>query len=321
MEFREEKANAQEIAANNQKIAEGNATGTPEDPFLVTNLTGKYLKRAEVGFDQTTYKPLVSLEFNEEGAKIFEELTGRNIGKILAIYIDGQLISAPNVNEAISGGKAQISGSFTVEEVKELARNLNAGALPVPISLVSQQIVGPTLGKTSLAQSLKAGLYGLLAVIIFMIIFYRVPGILASMALVIYIVLILAVYKLSGFTPWPITLTLAGIGGFILSIGMAIDANVLIFSRMREELKQQKGFSVSLEEAFRRAWPAIRDGNLTTLIVAFILFFLGTSFIRGFAMTLIIGVLVSMFSALIITKNFMKLFEGGKLENIKWLWK
>ncbi|MFH1401752.1 MAG: protein translocase subunit SecD [Parcubacteria group bacterium] len=316
LEFKEEKENAQEIAENNQKIAKGNATGTIEDPFLATNLTGKYLKRAEVGFDQTTYNPLVSIEFDDEGAKIFEELTAKNVGKILAIYIDGQLISAPRVDEAISGGKAQISGSFTVEETKELARNLNAGALPVPISLISQQTVGPTLGKISLSQSLKAGLYGFLAVIIFMIIFYRLPGIMASLVLVIYVLLVLAFFKMIS-----VTMTLAGIGGFILSIGMAVDANVLIFSRMREELNQQKDFSVSLEEGFKRAWPAIRDGNLTTLIVAFILFALGTSFIKGFAMTLSIGVLLSMFSALVITKNFMRLFEGGKLENIKWLWK
>ncbi|MFH1894401.1 MAG: protein translocase subunit SecD [Patescibacteria group bacterium] len=316
LEFREQKSNFDEINAANQIIADGAATGTIEDPFQSASLTGKYLKRAEVGFDQTTYKPLVSIEFNDEGAKLFEEITSRNVGKLLAIYIDGQLISAPVVNEAISGGKAQISGNFTVEEVKELVRNLNAGALPIPITLISQQTVGPILGKISLETSLKAGLYGLLAVIIFMIIFYRFSGILASIVLLIYLLIALAFFKIIS-----VTMTLAGIGGFILSIGMAVDANVLIFSRMREELKQQKGFSVSLEEGFRRAWPAIRDGNLTTLIVAFILFALGTSFIRGFAMTLSVGVLVSMFSALVITKNFMKLFEGGKLENIKWLWK
>jgi protein-export membrane protein SecD len=258
---------------------------------------------------------LVSIEFDEEGAKIFEEITSRNVGKFLAIYIDSQLISAPRVNEAISGGKAQISGSFTVEEVKELARNLNAGALPVPITLISQQTVGPTLGKISLENSLKAGLYGILAVIIFMIIFYRLPGILASLALGIYILLSLAVFKFA------ITFSLAGIGGFILSIGMAVDANVLIFSRMREELKLGKDFGLALSEGVRRAWPSIRDGNLTTIIVALILFVMGSGFVKGFAVTLTLGVLISMFSAIVITNNFLKLFIGSKLANIKWLWR
>jgi len=326
-----------------------------EDPyFKATLLTGRYLKKAELGFDQTTYQPLVLLEFNDEGAKIFEDLTSKNVGKQLAIYIDQIPISAPVVQEVISGGRAQISGKFTIEEAKELARNLNAGALPVPIKLISQQSVEPTLGKISLEKSLKAGIFGFLAIIIFMILFYRLPGILAGLALTIYIVLVLTFFKLI-----PVTLTLAGIGGFILSIGMAIDANILIFSRMREELRSGKNFSQSLEdynppttlhsqpthpkkeisttrppksgvpgksldraieEGFRRAWPAIRDGNLTTLIVAAILFGFGTSFIKGFATTLSLGILISMFSAIIITKNFLKLFINTKFEKIKLLW-
>lgn len=314
LEFKKQKSNYQEIVTQNQKIADGTATGTFEDPFESTNLTGKYLKRAEIGFNQNNSKPLVSIEFNDEGAKIFEKLTSENIGKLLAIYIDGQLISAPVVQDAISGGKAQITGNFTVEEVKELARNLNAGALPVPITLISQQTVGPTLGKVSLAQSLKAGLYGFLAVIIFMIIFYRLPGVLASLALVIYVILSLAVFKFS------ITFTLSAIGGFILSMGMAVDANVLIFSRMREELKAGKDFSLALHEGVRRAWPSIRDGNLTTIIVALILFGMGSGFVKGFAITLILGVLISMFSAIVVTNNFLKIFIGSKLEKIKWLW-
>jgi protein-export membrane protein SecD len=288
-----------------------------EDPyFKSTPLTGQYLDKAEIGFTQQTGVPLILLQFDEEGSKIFEQLTSQNIGKVLAIYIDGNPISTPVVNETISGGKAQISGEFTVEEAKELARNLNAGALPVPISLISQQTVGPTLGALSLQDSLRAGLIGFLAVIIFLIIFYRVPGLLSAVALIIYVVLILSLFKLI-----PVTLTLAGIGGFILSIGMAVDANVLIFSRMREELKQDKSFAVSLEEGFRRSWPSIRDGNFTTLIVALILFFLGTSFIKGFALTLSIGILMSMFSAIVITRTFMRLFVNTRFENIKWLWK
>lgn len=314
LEFREQKENYNEILEKNREVIE-TQEGQIEDPFKATILTGKYLKRSELGFDQTTNRPLVHLEFNEEGAKIFEELTEKNVGKILAIYIDQIPISAPVVQEKISGGKAQITGQFTVEEARTLSRNLNAGALPVPIKLISQQSVGPILGKISLEKSLKAGMLGFLAVIIFIILFYRLPGILASLALGIYAVLVLTIFKLI-----PVTLTLAGIGGFILSIGMAVDANVLIFSRLKEELRRGKSFSQSLEEGFNRAWPAIRDGNLTTLLVAVILFGFGTSFIKGFATTLSIGILISMFSALIITKNFLRLFIETRLENKRWLW-
>lgn len=288
-----------------------------EDPyFKSTQLTGKYLKRAELSFDQNTGKSLILLQFNDEGSKIFEELTSRNVGKILAIYIDNIPLSTPVVQEAISGGRAQITGNFTVNEAKELVRNLNAGALPVPIKLISQQSVGPTLGLISLQKSLKAGIFGFLAIILFMIIFYRFSGFLASIALGIYIALILTLFKLI-----PVTLTLAGIGGFILSLGMAVDANILIFSRMREELKEEKSLAISLEEGFRRSWPSIRDGNLTTLIVAFILFWFGTSFIKGFAFTLSIGILVSMFSAIFITRTFLRIFVGTRLEKIKWFWR
>lgn len=287
-----------------------------EDPYFVsTALTGKYLKKAEIGFESTTNQPMVMLQFNDEGAKIFKDLTAKNVNKVLAIYIDGALISAPVVKDEISGGKAQITGKFTTKEAQELARNLNAGALPVPVKLISEQSVGPTLGAASLQKSLIAGLYGFLTIILFMIIIYRLPGVLASIALAIYVGLLLSLFKLVS-----VTLTLAGIGGLILSIGMAIDANVLIFARIREELKEEKSFSVALEEGFRRSWPSIRDGNFTTLIVALILFIFGTSFIKGFALTLSIGILLSMFSAIIITRTFLRLFVGTKLENIKWIW-
>lgn len=288
-----------------------------EDPyFQSTSLTGKYLEKAELGFDQTaTYKSLVLLQFDDEGSKIFEDLTSKNVGKPLAIYIDGLPISAPTVQETISGGRAQITGDFTIEEAQSLARNLNAGALPVPIKLISQQSVGPTLGKISLEKSLKAGSLGFLLIILFMIFFYRLPGILSALALGIYAVVVLSLFKLI-----PVTLTLAGIGGFILSIGMAIDANILIFSRMREELRGQKSFAQSVEDGFNRAWPSIRDGNLTTLIVAVILFGFGTSFIKGFALTLSLGILISMLSAIFITKIFLKCFIKTRLENWKWLW-
>ncbi len=328
LEFREQRAEEEtQIIFDKQKELEGmtyeeaqkieNWQLALEDPyFRSTSLTGKYLKTADLIFNQQTGAPLISLQFNDEGAKLFEQLTSQNVGKILAIFIDGIPISTPVVQEAISGGKAQISGDFTVDEAKELVRNLNAGALPVPIKLISQQTVGPTLGAVSLQKSLIAGLFGFLAVIIFLIIFYRFPGFLASLVLVVYVALILSSFKLI-----PITLTLAGIGGFILSIGMAVDANILIFSRMREELKEEKSFAIALEESFRRSWPSIRDGNLTTLIVALILFSLGTSFIKGFALTLSIGILVSMFSAIFITRTLLRLFVNTKIEKYNWLWR
>ena len=315
LEFKEYKDDYQEILDNNKKIIEG-GEGQLENPFQNTALTGKYLKKAEVGFNQTTvYKPLILLQFNDDGAKIFENLTIKNIGKPLAIFIDGVLISSPNVQEKISGGKAQISGNFSIEEAKELARNLSAGALPVPIKLISQQTVGPALGKVSLEKSLKAGVFGFLFILIFLILFYRLPGVLASLSLLVYIILILSLFKLIS-----VTLTLAGIGGLILSIGMAVDANILIFSRFREERKQEKSFSQSIEQCFIRAWPSIRDGNLTTLIVAAILFIFGTSFVKGFAFTLSIGIILSMFSAIIITRTFLRCFEETRWEKKKWLW-
>lgn len=317
LEFKEQKENYQEIVEKNKEILESQEPNVEEieEPFRATPLTGKYLEKAELGFDQTTMKPLVLLQFNEEGSALFADLTGSNIGKLLPIYIDGLPISLPVVREEISGGKAQITGDFNIDEAKSLARNLNAGALPVPINLISQQSVGPTLGEKSIRESLKAGAVGFLAVIIFMIIFYRLPGFLASVALAIYMIFILSLFKLI-----PVTLTLAGIGGFILSVGMAVDANILIFSRMREEIKEGKSFPQAVEDGFNRAWPSIRDGNLTTLFVALILFSFGTSFIKGFALTLSLGIVASMFSAIIISKNFLRCFFNTKLEKFKFLW-
>ena len=331
LEFREQKDNIEEIIAKKEEVNKYFAEGKTleeidglvenwhlafEEFFKPTDLTGKYLEKAEMSFGQTAYEPLILLQFDEEGSKMFEELTEKNIGKPLAIYIDDIMISSPTVQEKISGGKAQITGKFTLEEAKELARNLSAGALPVPINLISQQTVGPTLGKISLEKSLKAGIFGFLAVLLFLIAFYRVPGILASIALLIYVVLVLSIFKLMS-----VTLTLAGIGGFILSIGMAVDANILIFSRFREELREGKTFSQSVEQGFNRAWPSIKDGNLTTLIVAVILFSFGTSFVKGFALTLSLGILLSMFSAIFITKSFLQSFEGTRWEKFQRLWR
>ncbi|MBU1137084.1 protein translocase subunit SecD [Patescibacteria group bacterium] len=299
----------EELTAEDQMIA-------MQDPYFEpTSLTGRFLKGAELQFDQRTNQPLVGLEFNSEGSKSFEELTKENVGKRVAIYLDGTPISAPVVEEVITGGKAQITGKFDLEEARELVRRLNAGALPVPIKLINQQTIGASLGKISLNESLKAALYGLLAVLVFMLVYYRLPGLLANLALIIYVVLILAIFKLI-----PVTLTLAGIAGFVLSIGMAVDANVLIFERFKEEFKSGKSLGGSIDEGFSRAWPAIRDGNISTIITSLILYIFSTGLVKGFALTLMIGILVSMFSAIFITRNFLKLFIGEKLESKKRLW-
>lgn len=284
--------------------------------FVESGLTGKYLQRSSVIFDPQTNLPAVSLEFNEEGAKLFEEITARNVGKVLAIFIDGIPISTPRVNEPISGGRAQISGDFTIENAKFLVRNLNAGALPVPITLISQQNVGATLGEESLAKSIRAAFFGVAFVALFMIFYYRLPGILAAFALFLYIILVLFLFKVFG-----VTLTLAGIAGFILSVGAAVDANVLIFERMREELRDGRSLRAAIDEGFLRAWTSIRDGNVTILITASILFWFGTSFVKGFALTLVLGLFVSMFSAITVTRTLLTLFVGSRFENVKPLWR
>jgi preprotein translocase subunit SecD len=315
LEFKEqrEQAETDEIL---QKQQAGDAEAQNTDAyFKSTQLTGRYLKKSQLAFDQTTNNPHVSLEFTDDGGKIFAELTKNNVGKVLAIYLDGSPISIPRVEEEISGGKAQITGSFTLTEAKELAQRLNAGALPVPINLISQQNIGASLGHESLAESLKAGIIGFLAILLFMVVFYRLSGFFAALSLVIYVIFLLAFFKLI-----PVTLTLAGIAGFLLSMGMAVDANILIFSRTREELKAGRNLSDALTNGVKRAWPSIRDGNFTTILVGVILFIFGTSFVKGFALTLIIGNLVSMFSAIVITNYFIRIFFGTKLENNKKLW-
>lgn len=285
-----------------------------EKDWKNTELTGKNLERASVQFNPNDSSPEVALEFDSEGAGMFEDITGRNVGNPVAIFLDGYIISAPNVNEKITGGRAVISGNFNIEEAKLLAQRLNAGALPVPIELVNQQTVGATLGKVSLKASLEAGFVGLVLVALFMVFIYRLPGLLAVISLFVYGALVLAVFKL-----WPVTLTLSGMAGFILSIGMAVDANVLIFERLKEELRSSKPLDKATEDAFDRAWPSIRDGNVSTLLTCFILIQFTTSIVKGFAITLGIGVLISMFSAIVITKTFLLLVSGGWLEKRMWL--
>jgi len=279
-----------------------------------TELSGKNLKRSLVQFDPNSGIPVVSLEFDKDGSKLFEEITSRNIGKQVAIFLDNVPVSAPKVNEKITGGSAVISGNFNIKTAKELARYLNAGALPVPIDLISQKTVGATLGKISIEKSLQAGVFGLILVIIFMILFYRLAGVLAVFSLMIYGVLVLACFKFFG-----ITLTLSGLAGFILSIGMAVDANILIFERIKEELRSGKYLASAIEDGFIRAWSSIRDGNFSTLITCIILVQFSTSIVRGFAITLIIGVIISMFSAIIVTRNFLRLIGTKWLEKRLWL--
>jgi preprotein translocase subunit SecD len=272
-----------------------------EEIYVTTGLTGRYLKRARLDFDQTTYAPQVSIEFNDEGSKLFADITKANVGKILAIFLDGQPISTPVIQTEITSGQAVINGSFTVEQARSLVRDLNYGALPVPISLASTQTVGATLGKGALDASIFAGLIAFLAVGIFLIIWYRVPGIVATIALLVYVVLNLALFKLI-----PVTLTAAGIAGFILTLGMAVDANILIFERMKEELARGKSLPESITEGFSRAWLSIRDSNLSSIITAIILYyFASTPIIKGFALVFGLGVIVSMFTAITASRTLL----------------
>jgi len=284
------------------------------DQWLNTQLSGKHLKRASVQYTQNTGEPEVSLEFNDEGGKLFEEITERNVGKPVAIFLDGNPISVPTVNEKITGGKAVITGRFNLKESKDLVEKLNAGALPVPIELISQKTVGPSLGKKSVEQSLLAGLWGLLAVAAFMLLYYRLPGLISVLALTIYTLIVLALFKLLN-----VTLTLSGIAGFIMSIGMAVDANVLIFERLKEELRNGRSYGSALEEGFKRAWPSIRDSNVSTFITCAILLWVGTSVMKGFAVTLAIGIAVSMFSAIAVSRSFMRVLPARVMDNVKWL--
>lgn len=275
----------------------------PAEQWKDSGLSGKQLKRAEVTQDPQTGQVQVSLQFNDEGTKLFGQITTRNVGKQVAIFLDNQPISIPKVNEPIMSGNAVISGGFTITDAKLLAQRLNSGALPVPVELLSQQKVDATLGADSLAKSFKAGIAGLLLVMIFMTIYYRLPGLLSVFSLAIYTVLNLALFKLLG-----VTLTLSGIAGFILSIGMAVDANVLVFERLKEELRAGKQLRAAMEESFIRAWPSIRDGHVTTLIGAIVLaWFGGSGFVRGFAVVLGTGVVVSLFTAVTITRTVMRL--------------
>jgi len=301
----------------------GKGTGTVVDGqvkiepgYIDTGLTGRYLEKADLQFGAASgagvaNEPIIVLTFTPEGATLFEQITRDNVGESLAIFLDGQPISTPVIQEAISGGTATISGSFTPEEARDLVRNLNFGALPVPIELVGSGTVGPTLGAEAFQAGLVASGLGFLLVALFMIAWYRLPGLIASIALVIYVFITVAVIKFV-----PITLTTSGIAGFILSIGMAVDANVLIFERMKEELRRGKGARDAVNAGFARAWTAIRDGHFTMLISSAILFWVGTSLVQGFALVFGFGVIASLISAVFITRVFLLAIvpeKGGKI--------
>ena len=347
--------NLDEIIANKE------ASGELDDIWTTTALTGKYLKRSSVQFNPNDGSPEVSLEFDEEGSELFAEITARNIGKPVAIYLDGYPISVPNVNEKITGGKAYITGNFSLEEAKTLVKRLNSGALPVPISLESQKTVEASLGAVSIAKSIQAGLIGLILISIFLLIIYRFPGFLSIFSLAVYGLMVLAIFKslpvwlaillitamiallfyifneLKIFTASlaflfsifglllffyalkPITLTIAGIAGFVLSLGMAVDANILIFSRIKEEFKEGKSLKLAIDDGFRKAWPSIRDGNFSTILTCLILMYFGTSTIQGFGTTLFIGIMVSLFSAIVVTRVLMILFSTSFFEKRPWL--
>jgi len=287
-----------------REVVENKNASSTEDKyqFIPTTLTGRYVQAAQVDFNNTTGAPQVNIQFTDEGAKIFEDLTAKNVGKPLAIFLDNGLIEMPVVQQKISGGKAQITGSFSIDQARQLVERFNAGALPAPINIISQQTIGASLGQESLNRAITAGLLGTLAVIIFMLLYYGKLGIFSSLALIIYIMLTAAVFKLG------ITMTLSGIAGFVLSIGMAVDANILIFARTKEEIKKGLAKVSAIEEGFKRAWPSIRDSNISTMITSVILYYFTTSFIRGFALALLIGVVISMFSAITITRTLLRTF-------------
>ncbi|MFA6493002.1 MAG: protein translocase subunit SecD [Patescibacteria group bacterium] len=292
------------------KFLESNEKATSQnDAWVDAGLDGSHLRRADVQFDQSTGEPQVSIQFDTEGTKLFSQITQKNLQKPVAIELDNEIISAPTVQSAIDNGQAIISGEFSIEDAKKLTIQLNAGALPVPIKLVEQRIIGPTLGLESVQKSLVAGLVGILLIACFMIIYYKVPGLIATLALIIYTLIVLALFKII-----PITLTLAGIAGFILSIGMAVDANILIFERTKEELLAKKTIGASLDDGFRRAWPSIRDSNFSSLITCLILYYGTAGVVRGFAVTLAIGILISMFTAITVSRTFLRLLVGTRLE-------
>jgi preprotein translocase subunit SecD len=293
LEFKIEKPGVAELTPDEQ------ATLTISDVFVETGITGRLLKRSTLQFNQGTNQPVVALEFNDEGKALFAEVTRSNIGKQLAIFLDGELKQSPVITTEIDNGQAIITG-YDAVTAREVVKELNFGSLPVPIELATTQTIGASLGEAALHAGVSAGLWGLLLTALFLILWYRLPGVIASVSLILYTLISLALFRLI-----PVTLTAAGLAGFILSVGMAVDANILIFERMKEELRKGKALSEALEEGFSRAWLSIRDSNISSIITAVVLFWLGTAAVKGFALTLGIGVAVSMFTAITASRTFL----------------
>lgn len=302
----------------------GVTTTAPVTPTYRTVMTGRELRTASVAFQQTTNIPYIAFTLSDDGAKIFADYTTKNVGKYLAITIDKTVISSPVIRSAITGGSGIIEGQFTLDEANRLVVQLKYGALPVPLKVVQSSTVGPTLGRDSVNRSITAGAIGLIIVVLFMLLYYRLPGFLADLALVIYGLIVFAIYKfgIPGVFDY-VTLTLPGIAGFILSVGMAVDANVLIFERMKEELRAGRTLQMAIESGFHRAWPSIRDSNASTLITCAILLWYGltqgASIVAGFATTLAIGVVISLFTAVTVTRTFLRLtLDMNVTENLWW---
>jgi protein-export membrane protein SecD len=311
LEFRLLSKEAQaQLSGTNSNVVD---KATASSMFLATGLTGRMLDKATIQFDKNFgNKPIIGLRFNDEGAALFAKITRENTGSVLGIFLDGNLIQAPYIREEINGGEAVITGDFTPDEAREVVRDLNYGALPMPISLISTETIGATLGNQAVQASVKAGLYAFIIVAVFLIAWYRFQGLVAVLALTIYTVANLVLFKLI-----PVTLTAAGIAGFILSIGMAVDANILIFERTKEELKKGKDKQKALAEGFHRAWSSIRDSNLSSIITALVLYyFASTPVIKGFALVFFIGVLVSMFSAVTASRTILFALGNNNEEKI-----
>jgi preprotein translocase subunit SecD len=299
-------------------------TTTPVTPTYRTVMTGAQLRTASVAFQQTTNQPFIQFTLTDDGAKIFGDYTSKNVNKYLAITMDKTVISSPVIKSPITGGSGVIEGRFTIDEANRLVVQLKYGALPVPLKVIQSTAVGATLGRDSVNRSLIAGAVGLIIVVLFMLLYYRLPGLLADLALTVYALIVFAIYKFGvpGVFPF-VTLTLPGIAGFILSVGMAVDANILIFERMKEELRNGRMLTQAVEAGFQRAWPSIRDSNFSTLITCAILLWFGTTFgasmVSGFALTLAIGVLVSLFTAITVTRTFLRLtMDMNVTENLWW---
>ncbi|MFQ6058302.1 MAG: protein translocase subunit SecD [Anaerolineae bacterium] len=304
------------------------ATVTPTEKVYETVITGRHLRTAVVGFDRTTGKPVVNFALKPEGAKLFYDYTSTHIGQYLAIALDKEIISSPVVRDAIRD-QGTISGDFTLQEARSLVIQLKYGALPVPLKVVENRTVGPTLGQDSVQRSITAGIIGFAIVLFVMLSYYRLPGFLADLALCLYVLMNFALFKLI-----PVTLTLPGIAGFILSVGMAVDANILIFERMKEELRWGRSLAMAIDAGFDRAWTSIRDSNISTLITCVILFLFGSGvrvlgieltgapIVKGFAVTLFIGVVTSMFTAITVTRTFLRFvfsLGGAMLQEKRWL--